>query len=238
MTSRPCRRATPARPFREQIAFCGQFLEILSRKSDLLLHQIAFSGQNRRLLSGKSDLRLFVSPLMRCGPRGSLGCAPLGRPQNRSQRVDRLCWTAASAYGSLPACPARLDPVDSPLMRIALCARVRRQGPGPDGHCRPAPLPARTSGPRLVRVRSKDVTRTSCRQLSAAPRPVVDYGRSGACAAAPSFRTSTVGVYTRQQKCSSPGTPSPPVQSLSRTRNASSWPSSSVSRASKTRLWS
>ena len=97
----------PARPFREQIAFSRQFLEILSRKSDLLLPQIAFSGQNRRLLSRKSDLRLSVSSLMRCGPRGSLGCAPLGRPQNRSQRVVCLYWTAASAYGSLPACPAR-----------------------------------------------------------------------------------------------------------------------------------
>ena len=144
MTSRPCRRATPARPFREQIAFSRQFLEILSRRRDLLLHQIAFSGQNRRLLSRKSDLRLFVTPLMRCGPRGSLGCAPLGRPQNRSQRVDRLCWTAASAYGSLPACPARLDALDSPLMRIAPCAPRSAAGSRPG-----RPLPARSSGPLL-----------------------------------------------------------------------------------------
>ena len=237
MTSRPCRRDAPARPFREQIAFSGQFLEIMSRKRDLLLPQIAFSGQNRRLLSGKSDLRLFVSPLMRCGPRGSLGCAPLGRPQNRSQRVDRPCWTAASAYGSLPACPARLDPVDSPLMRIALCAprsaAVSRPGrPWPARSFDPLLRPAPRSG--SVEGCDKDVlpSALSC------PRPVVGYGRSGACAGAPSFRTSTVGVYTRQQKCSSPGTPSPPVQSLSRTRNASSWPSSSVSRVSKTRLWS
>ena len=172
MTSRPCRRATPARPFREQIAFSGQFLEILSGKRDLLLPQIAFSGQKRRLLSGKSDLWLLVTTLMRCGPMGSLECTPLGRPQNRSQRVDRLCWTAASAYGSLPACPARLDAVDSPLTRIALCVPRSAAGSRPG-----RPLPARSSGPRLVLVRSKDVTRTSCRQLSAAP------GRSSATAA-------------------------------------------------------